>query len=90
MRLEHEHWFASLLNHWFGSYISHFLALLGIHVQDPAHPIHMHVAMTVVVLIVGMLLVLMLRPRISVDRPGAAQQIAELLITNPLGFGIRD
>jgi F-type H+-transporting ATPase subunit a len=86
----HEHWFAAFLNHWFGPTISHLLALAGIHVQDPAHPIHMHVAMTIVVLIVGMVLVLLLKPRISVDRPGAAQQIAEMLITNPMGFGIRD
>ena len=86
----HEHWFAALLNHWFGPTISHLLALAGIHLKDPAHPIHMHVAMTVVVLIVGVVLALLLRPRISVDRPGASQQIAEMLITNPLEFGIRD
>jgi len=86
----HEHWFAAFLNHWFGPAISHLLALVGIHVQDPAHPIHMHVAMTIVVLIVGMVLALLLKPRISVDRPGAAQQIAEFLITNPMNIGIRD
>jgi F-type H+-transporting ATPase subunit a len=86
----HEHWFAAFLNRWFGPTISHLLALAGIHIQDPAHPIHMHVAMTVVVLIFGMILVMLLKPFISVDRPGSAQQIAEMLITNPMGFGIRD
>lgn len=86
----HEHWFVAFLNHYFGPAISHLLALVGIHVQDPAHPIHMHVAMTIIVLITGMILALLLKPRISADRPGAAQQIAELLITNPMGFGIRD
>jgi len=33
---------------------------------------------------------LLLRSRLSVEKPGAAQQIAELLLTNPLGFGIKD
>jgi F-type H+-transporting ATPase subunit a len=27
---------------------------------------------------------------LSVERPGATQQVAELLLTNPLGFGIKD
>jgi len=46
--------------------------------------------MGVVVLIIGTLLALVLRSRLSVEKPGAAQQIAELLLTNPLGFGIKD
>ncbi|MFZ0736051.1 MAG: F0F1 ATP synthase subunit A [Candidatus Acidiferrales bacterium] len=86
----HEHWFAALLNHWFGPMIAHALAMVGIHLADPAHPIKMHVAMTIVVILVGMILVLLLRPHISVERPGTAQQLAEVLITNPMGFGIRD
>jgi len=86
----HQHWFAALLNHWFGPAISHLLLLVGIHVQDPANPIRMHVAMSIVVFLLGIILVSLLRPRISVDKPGASQQIAEMLLTNPMGFGIRD
>ena len=77
----HQHWFAALLNHWFGPTISHLLLLIGIHVQDPANPIRMHVAMSVVVFLFGIILVMLLKPRISVDKPGATQQIAEMLLT---------
>ena len=43
-----------------------------------------------VVLIVGTVLALLLRSRLSVERPGGFQQVAEMLLTNPLGFGIKD
>ena len=46
--------------------------------------------MMLVVFAVAAIVTLWLRPRLSVDNPGGAQQIAELLITNPIGFGIRD
>jgi F-type H+-transporting ATPase subunit a len=86
----HQNWLAALLNRWFGLAVSHLLSLIGIHVHDAANPIPTHLAMVVVVVVLGMILVLLLKPRISVDRPGAAQQVAEMLLTNPMGFGIRD
>jgi F-type H+-transporting ATPase subunit a len=43
-----------------------------------------------VVLIRGTICALILRAQLSVDRPGALQQMAELLLTNPMGFGIKD
>jgi F-type H+-transporting ATPase subunit a len=46
--------------------------------------------MSTLVLIVCILLALILRAQLSVEKPGSLQQIAEGLITNPLGFGIRD
>src|ERR1019366_2528792 len=46
--------------------------------------------MAMVVFVIGALGTLWLKPRLSVDNPGGAQQIAELLVTNPIGFGIRD
>jgi F-type H+-transporting ATPase subunit a len=46
--------------------------------------------MALVVVLLGAAIALWLRPRLSVENPGSAQQIAELLLTNPLGFGIRD
>lgn len=86
----HQHWVAALLNHWFGPTVSHLLALIGVHVHDPANPIPTHVAMGILVAVLGILLSLILRTRISVDKPGASQQVAEMLLTNPMGFGIRD
>jgi F-type H+-transporting ATPase subunit a len=46
--------------------------------------------MSIVVLVLCTILALILRARLSVERPGAFQQIAELLLCNPLGFGIKD
>jgi F-type H+-transporting ATPase subunit a len=46
--------------------------------------------MALAVLVVGTLLALWVRSRLSVERPGASQQIAEILLNNPMGFGIRD
>jgi len=49
-----------------------------------------YLVMSVVVLILGTVLALFLRSRLSVERPGGMQQVAEMLLTNPLGFGIKD
>jgi F-type H+-transporting ATPase subunit a len=46
--------------------------------------------MGIVVVILGTILALILRSRLSVEKPGAMQQVAEMLFTNPLGFGIKD
>jgi len=43
-----------------------------------------------VVVIIGTMLALVLRTRLSVAKPGAMQQVAEMLLTNPMGFGIKD
>src|SRR5256886_17417933 len=53
-------------------------------------PIPEHVVMSFLVLIIGTVLALLVRSRLSVEHPGGFQQIAELLLTNPLGFGIKD
>src|SRR5258708_36884848 len=46
--------------------------------------------MSLIVLVFCIILALFARARLSVERPGALQQGAELLLTNPLGFGIKD
>ena len=46
--------------------------------------------MATLVLLLVVILALILRPRLSVERPGAMQQVAELLITNSMKLGIRD
>jgi F-type H+-transporting ATPase subunit a len=69
------------------------VALLhALHIQpsNPDLPIPEHVVMSMVVFLVGAIGSLWLKPRLSVDNPGGAQQIAEMLFTNPLGFGIKD
>lgn len=66
------------------------LSWLHVRPENPALPIPQQVVMGVIVLIVCTILALVLRSRLSVERPGAMQQIAEGLLTNPLGFGIKD
>jgi F-type H+-transporting ATPase subunit a len=86
----HVSWLTQIVNHYLGPYA---LALLGwLHIQpnDPATPIAEQTVMSLLVLVVGTVFAMWVRSRLSVERPGASQQIAELLLTNPLGFGIRD
>ena len=80
------HW----VNHIFGGMALALLSALHMKPADPQNPIPEHVVMALGVLVVGTLLAILVRSRLSVERPGASQQIAELLITNPMGFGIRD
>ncbi len=86
----HVSWLTHFVNHYLSSLASAFLNALHIRPQNPDLPIPEHVVMMIVVVLIGSLLVLWLRSRLSVERPGAAQQVAEMLLTNPMGFGIRD
>jgi F-type H+-transporting ATPase subunit a len=87
---EHVTGLTQLVNHYLGPFALALLSLLHISPENPETPIPEHVVMGVVVLILATLLALLLRSRLSVEKPGATQQIAELLLTNPLGFGIKD
>jgi F-type H+-transporting ATPase subunit a len=80
------HWF----NHVFGPAALRLLHALHIQPKDFDRPIPEYVVMSLIVLIFCTILALILRPQLSVERPGAMQQIAELLLTNPMGFGIKD
>lgn len=68
------------------------MLLHALHVQpkDYDTPVPDYVVMSLIVLVFCTVLALLLRSRLSVERPGAVQQGAELLLINPLGFGIKD
>jgi len=78
------------VNHLLGPLALVILHALHLQPLDNKYPIPEYLVMSVVVLIVGTALALFLRPRLSVERPGGLQQAAEMLLTNPLGFGIKD
>jgi len=78
------------VNGHFGGAALALLSALHIRPENPNLPIPEHVVMGLLVLLVGTIFALWVRVRLSVERPGASQQIAELLLTNPLGFGITD
>src|SRR6266436_3563262 len=87
---EHVTALTHLVNHYLAPFALALLSWLHVTPENPETPIPEHVVMGVVVLILGTLLALFLRSRLSVEKPGATQQVAELLLTNPLGFGIKD
>jgi F-type H+-transporting ATPase subunit a len=87
---EHVSWLTQFVNHYLGGAALALLHALHIQPSHPDLPIPEHVVMSMVVFLIGALGTLWLRPRLSVENPGGAQQIAELLFTNPLGFGVRD
>jgi F-type H+-transporting ATPase subunit a len=87
---ENASWITQIINHYLGGIALTLLSALHIRPDHPDRPIPEHVAMGLVVLVVGTLLALWVKSRLSVERPGASQQIAEFMLTNPLGFGIND
>jgi F-type H+-transporting ATPase subunit a len=87
---EHVTGLTQFVNHYLGQFALALLSALHIKPENPVLPIPEQVVMAFVVLVIGTLLALFLRSRLSVEKPGASQQVAELLLTNPLGFGIKD
>ena len=87
---EHVTWLARFVNHLLGPAAMALLNALHVQPKNPELPIPEHVVMAVVVVILGTILALVLRSRLSVEKPGAMQQVAEMLLTNPMGFGIKD
>ena len=86
----HVSWLTHLVNRYLGALALQILQALGITPGDPSTPIPDHLVMLITAVLIGSLLALWLRSRLSVENPGGLQQIAEMLLTNPLGFGIRD
>ena len=78
------------VNHYLGSLALAILNALHIKSENPVEPIPQHVVMAMLVVVIFTLVVIVLRSRLSVEKPGATQQIAEMLLTNPMRIGIRD
>lgn len=78
------------VNHYLAPLANSVLNSLHLKPENPELPIPQHVVMAMLVLVILTLLALILRSRLSVEKPGAMQQIAELLLTNPMRVGIRD
>jgi len=79
-----------LVNRYFGSLALAILNALHQKVEDPKLPIPQFFIMAVVVVLFVTIAALIIKSRLSVEKPGAAQQIAEMLLTNPMKIGIRD
>src|SRR3990172_59078 len=78
--MEHELWFTALLNGLLAGPVTSLLNQLGISPESPAHPIPNHIAMQILVAGIIMVLLGVVRSRLSVDKPGKLQQGMELLV----------
>src|ERR1700722_1346157 len=87
---EQMNWFTVLLNKWLGGAALALLSALHISPNNPDFPIPNYVAMDLVVFAFGVLCFLGLKPRVSVNKPGATQRVMEYILTNPMRVGIRD
>lgn len=87
---EHVSQISLWVNHIFGPIALSLLHALHIQPKDYDTPIPDYVVMSIIALVLCTILALILRARLSVEHPGPFQQGAELLLTNSLGFGIKD
>ena len=68
-------WLARFVNHLFGHYAAALLAALHVQPSNPELPIPEHVVMAIVVVILGTILAVVLRSRLSVEKPGAMRPV---------------
>lgn len=66
------------------------LALLHIQPADAQYPIPNSLAMEILLFVILGIFFLWLRGRISADHPGGTQQAMEMILTNPMGVGVKD
>lgn len=79
-----------LVNWLLGGPAAALLTALHIKPENPAYPIPNHVVMEFVIFLVSILFFRWLKSRLSVERPGVVQQCMEMLLSNPMGLGVRN
>ncbi|MFZ0271497.1 MAG: F0F1 ATP synthase subunit A [Acidobacteriaceae bacterium] len=67
-----------LLNHWFAAPVDALLGKLGVHPAHPAHPINNTLTLELIVFTGLVVFFVLVRLRLSVEKPGPAQQLAEM------------
>ncbi len=77
--MEHELWVTALLNNTLAGPANTVLGWVGMHPENPARPWSNFVAMELVVALVIVVVFALLRPRLSMDRPGRFQHTFELV-----------
>src|SRR5882757_2629599 len=71
--------FTALLNHYFAGVANAVLAMLHMHPKYPQMPIDNVMAMEILVVVVLLAFFVLVRLTLSVEKPGPAQHIAEML-----------
>jgi F-type H+-transporting ATPase subunit a len=72
-------WITRLLNHFFAPAVVALMNLVGVHPANPSRPINDTYALEVLVAICLVVFFLIVRFTLSVEKPNAAQQVAEII-----------
>jgi F-type H+-transporting ATPase subunit a len=72
-------WFTALLNKYLAGPANSLMTLCHVHAADPQAPFTNYVAMELLVSVVLVLLFIVVRARLSVDKPGALQHMMEAI-----------
>jgi F-type H+-transporting ATPase subunit a len=78
--MEHELWLTALFNQYLAGPANAVLSWTGLE-HDPAHPWSNFMVMQILVAVIIMVVFALLRPRLSMDRPGKMQHIFEMLFS---------
>ena len=76
---EHELWITALFNKYLAGVANTLLSLAGVHAENPDKPWANFVTMQILVLLIFIVVFAILRPRLSMDRPGRMQHIFEVV-----------
>ena len=83
-------WVTVIVNRVLGNVATALLAALHVKPSNPSYPIPNHISMEIFVFVLAALFFLWLKRNLSADRPGTAQLCMEMLLTNPMGVGVKD
>jgi F-type H+-transporting ATPase subunit a len=78
---EHEIWLTRLFNDYFASLGNSILSLFHVQAENNARPWANFITMQILVAAIMVVLFAMLRPRLSMDRPGKIQHLFEVIYT---------
>jgi len=76
---EHEVWVTALFNQYLAGLANWVLSMVGMTAENPAKPWANYIAMQFVVALVVIVIFAILKPKLSVDRPGKLQHIFEII-----------
>jgi F-type H+-transporting ATPase subunit a len=77
--MEHEIWLTALFNKYLAGPGDTMLSWVGMKAESPGHPWANYVVMEILVAAIIVVLFALLRPRLSMDRPGKFQHVFELI-----------
>jgi F-type H+-transporting ATPase subunit a len=77
--MHESYWITNLLNALFAGPVSALLNAVGVHPADAAHPINNNFALEVLIALAMIIFFAIVRMSLSVENPGAMQQVAEMI-----------